>query len=127
MFRSRCTTLCDKVYQRLATGQRFSPATPVSSTNKTYRQDIADILLKMALNPIKQTRERMKQTKPFVDTPVFSVRSVLFIALVFCGVFIYFVCIRSVYDAQCCVSVDYPLVIAPSLFSYVFCLLTYNQ
>ena len=71
MIRSRCTTLCDKVYQRLATGQRFSPATPVSSTNKTYRQDIADILLKMALNPIKQTRERMKQTKPFVGTPVF--------------------------------------------------------
>jgi cytochrome oxidase Cu insertion factor (SCO1/SenC/PrrC family) len=63
LIRSRCTTLCDKVYQRLATGQRFSPATPVSSTNKTYRQDIAEILLKLALNPIKQTRERKKQTK----------------------------------------------------------------
>jgi hypothetical protein len=29
------TTLCDKVCQWLATGQWFSPGTPVSSTNKT--------------------------------------------------------------------------------------------
>jgi hypothetical protein len=28
---------------------------PVSSTNKTDRQDIAEILLKVALNTIKQT------------------------------------------------------------------------
>ena len=43
------TTLCDKVYQWLATGRRF---TPVSSTNKTDRHDIAKILLKVALNTI---------------------------------------------------------------------------
>jgi len=35
------TTLCDSVCQRLATGQWFSPDTPVSSTNKT------EILLKV--------------------------------------------------------------------------------
>jgi hypothetical protein len=29
-------SICDKVYQWLATGQLFSPGTPVSSTNKTY-------------------------------------------------------------------------------------------
>jgi hypothetical protein len=29
------TTLCDKVYQRLATGRWFSPGPPVSHTNKT--------------------------------------------------------------------------------------------
>jgi hypothetical protein len=41
------TTLCDKVCQWLATGQWFSPGTPVSSTNKTDRHDITEILLKV--------------------------------------------------------------------------------
>ena len=49
------TTLCDKVCQWLATGRWFSPGTPVSSTNKTDRHDITEILLKVALNTIKQT------------------------------------------------------------------------
>ena len=44
------TTLCDKVCQWLATGLWFSPSTPVSSTNKADRHDIAEILLKVALN-----------------------------------------------------------------------------
>ena len=35
----------------------FSPGTPVSSTNKTDRQDIAEILLKVTLNTIKQTND----------------------------------------------------------------------
>jgi hypothetical protein len=39
------STLCDKVCQWLATGQWFSPGTPVSSTNNTDRHDIAEILL----------------------------------------------------------------------------------
>jgi hypothetical protein len=47
--RPRCTTLCYKVCQWLVTGRWFSP---VSSTNKTDRHDIADILLKVALNTI---------------------------------------------------------------------------
>ena len=34
------------------TGRRFSPDTPVSSTNKTDRQEITEILLKVALNTI---------------------------------------------------------------------------
>jgi len=50
------TTLCDKVRQLLATGQWFSLGTPVSSTNKTHRQDITEILLKVALYPINQTK-----------------------------------------------------------------------
>jgi hypothetical protein len=37
------------------TGQWFSSGTPVSSTNKTDRHDITEILLKVALNTIKQT------------------------------------------------------------------------
>jgi hypothetical protein len=36
------------------TGQWFSPGTPVSSTNKTNCHDIAEILLKVALNTISQ-------------------------------------------------------------------------
>ena len=44
------TTLCDQASQWLATGQWFSPGTPVSSTNKTDHHDISEILLKVALN-----------------------------------------------------------------------------
>ena len=47
-------TLCDKVCQWLATGLWFSPGTPVSSTNKTDCHDLAEILLKVALNTINQ-------------------------------------------------------------------------
>ena len=47
-----------KVCQWFATGQWFSPGTPVSSTNikiKTDCNDIAEILLKVADNPIQIT------------------------------------------------------------------------
>ena len=53
--RSSCTTLCDKVCQWLATGRWFSPGPSVSSTNKTDCHDITEILLKVALNTIKQS------------------------------------------------------------------------
>ena len=46
------TTLCDKVCQWLAAGRWFSPGISVSSTNKTDRHDIIEILLKVALNAI---------------------------------------------------------------------------
>jgi hypothetical protein len=46
--RARCTTLCDQVCQWLATCQWLSLGSPVSSTNKTDRHDITEILLKMA-------------------------------------------------------------------------------
>jgi hypothetical protein len=41
--RTRCTTLCDKVCQWIATGRWFSPGPPVSFTNKTDH-DITDTL-----------------------------------------------------------------------------------
>jgi hypothetical protein len=47
-----CTRLAaasDKAYQLLAQGRRFSPGTPASSTTKTGRYNIAEILLKVAL------------------------------------------------------------------------------
>jgi hypothetical protein len=53
--RVRCTTLCDKLCQWLVTGLWFSLGPLVSSTNKTDRHDITDILLKVALNTTKQT------------------------------------------------------------------------
>jgi hypothetical protein len=37
------------------TGRWFSPGPPFSSTNKTNRHDIIEILLKVVLNTIKQT------------------------------------------------------------------------
>jgi hypothetical protein len=49
------TTLCDKVRQWLVTCRWFSPGNLVSSTNKTDRHDIAEILLKVALNTITLT------------------------------------------------------------------------
>jgi hypothetical protein len=45
------------VFQRLATGQWFFPDTPVSSTNKTDCHDLTEILLKVALNTIKQANK----------------------------------------------------------------------
>jgi hypothetical protein len=44
----------DKVYQLLAHGRWFSLGTPASSTTKTGRHDIAEILLKVVLNTINQ-------------------------------------------------------------------------
>ena len=46
---TRLSAASDKVYQLLAHGRWFSPRTPVSSTTKTVRHDIAEILLKVAL------------------------------------------------------------------------------
>ena len=46
----------DKVYQLLAHGWWFSPSTPASSTTKTGRHDIAEILFKVMLNTINQIK-----------------------------------------------------------------------
>jgi hypothetical protein len=46
------TTLCEKVCQWLATGRWFSAGPPFSSTNKTERHDITEILLNVASNTI---------------------------------------------------------------------------
>ena len=54
---TRLAAVSDKAYQLLAHGRRFSPGTPASSTTKTGRHDIADILLKVALNTINQINQ----------------------------------------------------------------------
>jgi hypothetical protein len=58
-YQKGCTRLAatsDKVYQLLAHGRWFSPGTPASSTTKTGRHDIAEILLKVALNTKKSNQ-----------------------------------------------------------------------
>jgi len=60
-YKKGCTRLAaasDKVYQLLANGRWFSPGTPASSTTKTGHHDIAEILLKVALN----TKNQIKST-----------------------------------------------------------------
>ena len=64
--RARCTTLCDKACQWLSTGWWFSPGPPVSSTNKTDRHDITEILLKVALNTINQIQTNQSSCLPYV-------------------------------------------------------------
>jgi len=58
-YKKGCTRLAaasDKVYQLLAHGGWFSPGTLASSTTKTGRHDIAEILLKVALSTQKINR-----------------------------------------------------------------------
>jgi len=59
-YKKGCTRLAaasDKVYQLHAHGRWFSPGTPASSTTKTGRHDIAEILLKGALNTKNQINQ----------------------------------------------------------------------
>ena len=52
-------------------GRWFSPCPPVTSTNKTDRHDITEILLKVALNTIKQTNIKHDNLKIKKQTPTF--------------------------------------------------------
>jgi hypothetical protein len=47
----------DQAYQLLVHGRWFSPGTTASSTTKTGRHDIDEILLKVALSTINQTNQ----------------------------------------------------------------------
>jgi hypothetical protein len=69
-YKNGCTRLAaasDKVYQLLAQGRWFSPGTPASSTTKTGRHGITEILLKVALKhqkSINQSKVEKKMMKP---------------------------------------------------------------
>ena len=59
-YKKWCTRLAaasEKVYQLLAHGRWFSPDTLASSTTKTGRHDIAEILLKVALKHQKSINQ----------------------------------------------------------------------
>jgi hypothetical protein len=65
-YKKGCTRLAaasDKAYQLLAHGCWFSPGTPASSTTKTGRHDIAEILLKVALNTKNQIKAKQINQK----------------------------------------------------------------
>jgi len=81
-YKKRCGRLAaasDQVYQLLAHGRWFSLGTPASSTTETSRHDIADILLKVALNTINQIK-----SNPFISKRgplVFVIQSHFFLLL----------------------------------------------
>jgi hypothetical protein len=52
---SRLAAASDKDYQLLVNGRWISVGTPASSTTKTGRHDVAEILLKVALNTKNQS------------------------------------------------------------------------
>jgi hypothetical protein len=78
----------DKVYQLLALGRWFSPGTPASSTTKTGRHDIAEILLNVVLNTKITFVTSRNTTKVLVPlTPSFRDRNERlneFIILILC-------------------------------------------
>jgi hypothetical protein len=55
----------DKGYQLLAHGRWFSPGTLASSTTKTDRHDIAEVLLKVALHTKNQSINQSKDNLLF--------------------------------------------------------------
>jgi hypothetical protein len=61
---TRLAVASDKVYQLLAHGRWFSLA---SSTTKTGRHDIAEILLKVALNTINKSINQSINTQFFCN------------------------------------------------------------
>jgi hypothetical protein len=67
-------TLPSKVYQLLAQGWWFSPGTPASSTTKTGRHDITEILLRVALK--HQTSKSINPLFSKSTQEVFSVKEV---------------------------------------------------
>jgi hypothetical protein len=62
----------DKAYQLLAHGRWFSPGTSASSTTKTDRHDIAEILQKVALN----TNNQVNQNHPLTQLSITILRYV---------------------------------------------------
>jgi hypothetical protein len=65
---TRLATASNKVYQLLAHGRWFSTDTPASSTTKTGRHDIAEILLKVALKHQKSINQSLfsQYCKPYL-------------------------------------------------------------
>jgi hypothetical protein len=73
-----CTQLAaasGKVYKLLALGRWFSPGNPASSITKIGRHDIAEILLKVALNTIKSINQKLM----ILDTRYYNISGVLFL------------------------------------------------
>ena len=74
---TRLTATSDKVYKLLAHGRWLSPGTPASSTTKTGRHDIAEILLKVALSTKKSINQSFSFYATFNNISVMSWMSAL--------------------------------------------------
>jgi hypothetical protein len=61
---SRLAAASDTVYQLLAYGRWLFPGTPASSTTKTGRHDITEILLKVALKHQKSNQIQPSYLEP---------------------------------------------------------------
>jgi hypothetical protein len=65
-YKQGCTRLAaasDKVYQLLVHGRWFSSGTPASSSTKTGRHDIAEILLRVALKHQKSINKKQTNSR----------------------------------------------------------------
>ena len=62
--------VCGAICQSLTVDWEFSPCIPLSSTNKTERHNIAEILLKVVLNTITTT---LLMQNPRWPPPVHSI------------------------------------------------------
>ena len=102
--KARCTTLCDQVCQWLATGRWFSPGPPVSSINKTDRHDMNEILLKVALNTIKQTIQNLTCHKGQIVLSMMMIMATLpwRTVLTLSNNFIYFEIPSAIYQINIC-------------------------
>jgi hypothetical protein len=69
---TRLATASDKVYQLLAHGRWFSHGSPGSSTTKTGRHAIAEILLKVALNTKNQS---INQSSTYINKYILNKKS----------------------------------------------------
>ena len=75
---TRLTAASDKVYQLLANGRWFSPGTPTSSTTKIGCHDIAEILLKVALNTKNQINQSYYKIPTSIVRPLYIVTTLHF-------------------------------------------------
>jgi hypothetical protein len=79
----RLSAASDKVYQLLAHGWWFSPGTPLSSTTKTGRHDIAEILLKVALKHQKYKINKINLSEKGRQLVDFSFKKISKVFLIF--------------------------------------------
>ena len=77
-------------------GRWFSPSTPVSSTNKTDRHDITEILLKVALNTTSPQNPPIKDVK--VDVRFIMSRVSNMLLTFWINVFLYIECLLNCID-----------------------------